>query len=159
MDWHEVALQTATPQAILSPSRKYGLSSNWRPATWPMFSLAVADEVCYLRRRSPGPVAATPLLASEARHLRSLTARCGDRRYREYLPSLVETFTVPGTGGGRQANVFVYREGFYTLEAIRHRYPAGSMLVTWAGSSSECWRSSGLPRRVAWSTAMSCRRT
>ena len=73
----------------------------------------------------PRPRGGNPLLAAEARHVTSLAARCGDRRYREYLPALVETFTVPGADGDRQANVFGYREGFYTLEAIRRKYPAG----------------------------------
>lgn len=71
------------------------------------------------------PSGGNPLLVAEARHLNSLATRCGDRRYREYLPRLVETFNVAGTGGGQQANVFAYREGFYTLEAIRRKYKAG----------------------------------
>jgi hypothetical protein len=122
--WREAALQAASPQTILSPSRRYGLVRQLATGDLADVHLALADGVRYVLKITR-PSGGNPLLAAEARHLKSLAARCGDRRYREYLPRLAETFAVPGADGVRQANVFVHREGFYTLEAIRRRYPAG----------------------------------
>ncbi len=122
--WYEVAAQAKVSQVILSPTRKYSLVRQLAVGDLADVHLAIADGVQYVLKITR-PSGGNPLLASEARHLKGLVARCGDRRYREYLPILAETFTVPGTRGDRQANVFVYREGFYTLEEIRCRYPAG----------------------------------
>jgi hypothetical protein len=122
--WREIALQAAAPQTILSPSRRYGLVRQLAAGDLADVHLALADGVRYVLKITR-PSGGNPLLAAEVRRLQSLAARCGDRRYREYLPRVVETFTVPGPDGGRQVNVFIHREGFYTLEAIRRRHTAG----------------------------------
>ena len=120
----DVAMQAATPQVIVSPSRKYGLVKQLATGDLADVHLAVADGGRYVVKITR-PAGGNPLMAAEARHLKLLTTRCGDRRYREYLPNLVETFAVPGTGGDRQANVFAYREGFYALEALRRKHTPG----------------------------------
>ena len=141
----EAAMQAATPQVVVSPSRKYGLVKQLAAGDLADVHLTVADGVRYVVKISR-PAGGNPLMAAEARHLKSLTTRCGDRRYREYLPNLVETFAVPGTGGDRHANVFVYREGFYALEASVASTLPGSMLATWLGSSSGCCPASSTSR-------------
>jgi hypothetical protein len=120
----DAALQSATLQSILSPTRKYETLEQLATGDLADVHLAVADGKHYVLK-IPRPVAGNPLMAAEARHLKTLTTRCGDRRYREYLPKLIETFTVPSATGDRQANVFAHRDGFYTLEAIRRQHPAG----------------------------------
>ena len=99
------------PQVLLSPARQYRLVRQLAAGDLADVHLAVADGADYVIKITR-PAGGNPLMAAEARHLKLLTTRCGDRRYREYLPGLVETFTVPGTEGDRQANVFVHREGF-----------------------------------------------
>lgn len=118
--WREMAVP---PRAILSPSREYRVIERLASGDLADVYLAIADGSRYVLKIAR-PSGGNPLLATEARHLKSLVMRCGDRRYREYLPRLIETFIVPGDGG-RQANVFACREGFFTLEAIRRRHPAG----------------------------------
>ena len=118
------AVQALTPQVVLSPSREYALVKQLAAGDLADVHLAIAEGGRYVLKITR-PAGGNPLLAAEARHLKSLTTRCGDRRYREYLPSLVETFAVPGKGGDRQANVFLHREGFFTLDAIRRRHSAG----------------------------------
>ncbi len=120
----EAARQGAVPRVILSPSRKYELLDQLAAGDLADVHLAVADAARYVLKITR-PTGGNPLLASEARHLKLLARRSADRRYREYLPRLVESFVVPGTGGDRQANVFVHREGFYTLEAIRRQHANG----------------------------------
>jgi hypothetical protein len=120
----DAAMQAATPRVVHSPTRQYGLVKQLAAGDLADVHLAVADGVRYVVKITR-PAGGNPLMAAEARHLKLLTTRCGDRRYREYLPNLVETFAAPGTGGDRQANVFVYREGFYTLEELRRKHTAG----------------------------------
>ncbi len=120
----DAAMQAATPQVVPSPTRQYELVKQLAAGDLADVHLAVADGVRYVVKITR-PAGGNPLMAAEARHLKLLTTRCGDRRYREYLPNLVETFAVPGTEGDRQANVFVYREGFYTLEELRRKHTAG----------------------------------
>lgn len=123
-EWHKLASHPTVPQAILSPSREYKLVRQLATGDLADVHLAIADGVRYVLKVTR-PIGGNPLLATEARHLKSLVTRCGDRRYREYLPILVETVMAPGTDGNRQTNVFLYREGFFTFEEVRRKHPAG----------------------------------
>ncbi len=122
--WKELADGKTPPAVIASPNRQYTLVRQIGIGDVADVHLAVADRarfVLKIARMGDG----NRLLADEHERLKSLAARSGDRRYREYLPRPVETFVVPGAGRGRQIHVFAYREGFYTLEAVLRRHPAG----------------------------------
>jgi hypothetical protein len=124
VQWLEVAKAAELPETLRSPSRQYVVLRRLAVGDLADVHLAEADGRHYVLK-IPRFRAGCRLIEREARHLKAMDKRCGDRRYREYLPRLVETFTVPGSDGDRQANVFAYHEGFYTLEQIRRRHPDG----------------------------------
>jgi hypothetical protein len=124
--WLEVARKATTQdnEVLVSPRRSYVLIRPLAAGDLADVSLAEAEGRPYVLKITR-PREGTPLLVGEARHLKNLQMRCEDRRYAEYLPKLVETFSLAGATGPRQVNVFASREGFHTLEAIRQRYPDG----------------------------------
>lgn len=120
----DAATGAVCPRTMVSPSRTYQVLKRLAAGDLCDVLLAEAGGRRYVVKIAR-PVAARPLLASEARHLATLARRAGDRHYREYLPGFVESFAVTDCNGTRQANVFLHRDGFYTLEEIRRRHPAG----------------------------------
>ena len=122
--WLEVAKGAASKQIIHSPARQYETVKQLAEGDLTDVHLATADNVPYVLKiaRLTG---GNPLLAVEERLLKRLCTRCGDRRYREYLPNLTESFTIPGINGQRRVNAFAHRKGFYTLDAVRRRHPGG----------------------------------
>lgn len=66
------------------------------------------------------------LLTNEARALKVLNSSVVAEEWQPYLPQLIETFIYSEAGKPRrQANVLNRLEGFYSLEAIRQRFPNG----------------------------------
>lgn len=70
------------------------------------------------------------LVTREAEALKKLVpVAAPDEKFYRYLPRLIESFRVPDPGHGpRQVNVFVYRDGHYTLKDVAFAYPNGICL-------------------------------
>jgi hypothetical protein len=122
--WREIANGTASKPMINSPTRQYEIVKQLAVGDLADVYLATANDTAYVLKiaRLAG---GNPLLAGEERLLKLLCMRCGDRRYREYLPNLTESFITPKASDGRRINAFIHRHGFFTLEAVRHRHPGG----------------------------------
>jgi hypothetical protein len=122
--WWELAKGSTHNRIIASPTRQYECIKQMAAGDLADVHLAKADNIAYvlkIARISGG----NPLLAGEGRVLKLLTMRSGDRRYREYLPKLVESFTLADVNGARRVNVFAHREGFFTLETVHRLHPHG----------------------------------
>jgi hypothetical protein len=63
------------------------------------------------------------LLDNERQALVALLTEAGDTTYVKYLPTLAESF-LTADDSAKQVNVFLYEEGFYTLEQVHQRHPA-----------------------------------
>ncbi len=120
----ELAEPQTVPPVIASGGRQYTIIKQLAPGDLADLHLAASDHVEYVLKISR-PAAGNLLLAAEARRLKALASRNGDRCYREFIPQLVESFLLPRAVGGRQVNVFTHRPGFFTLDAVRQRHPAG----------------------------------
>jgi hypothetical protein len=120
--WFERAL--VEPRIVCSPLHRYANLQPLASGDLADVFLAQADGANYVLkvcRANRGD----PLLVGEHRCLQLLARRSGDRRYREYLPSPVESFVATGELAGRQINVFTHRAGFRTLDEVREKYTAG----------------------------------
>jgi hypothetical protein len=122
--WLDLAEAAAALRTIVSPLRRYTLVKQLAAGDLADIHLASAGGHEFILKITR-PIAGNPLLVAEARRLKALAGHSGDRRYREYIPRLVESFALPGADGSRQVNVFAHRPGFFTLEDIRRRYSAG----------------------------------
>ena len=108
--------------SVLSPQRTYTL----------LRQLAMADVAdVYAARAKESDYVLTVsrlandhvLLDNERCALVSLRNAAGDTTYREYLPSLVESFAVID-GFRKRVNVFEHEAGFYTLEQVHAQHAA-----------------------------------
>lgn len=112
------------PQRIDSRRRRYTLANQLGSGDLADLYSATADGQEYVVKIAR-PRAAGLLPLAEARWLSMLALMSGGRSYRDYFPCLLESVSARIGGETRHVNVFEHTPGFFTLEAVRERYPAG----------------------------------
>jgi serine/threonine protein kinase len=106
---------------ITSPAREYALVERIGVGDLADVYLAGAEGRDYVLKVSRIREGARHLEA-EGEALAAILMQAGDTHYRDYVPTLVETFPVRD-GFPRRVNVFLHEPGFFTLEQVHRRHP------------------------------------
>ncbi len=118
-DWRQRASER-TRRRVVSPQRAYRVERFVASGDWCDVHRASSGGEDFLLK-IPRRLGGNNLLAKEREVLEQLNERSGTDLYARYFPAPRETFR----DGERRINVFAWREGYFTAEQIRARYPAG----------------------------------